>query len=76
MLVKDKKIYNTLVNAIKERVAYGEYLHIHAIYEPDENGMYCVAMDLFEEGETYRAWLVMKNDSYILINNIKRWYMG
>ena len=81
MLVDDEKVHDALANSIREYFAcMGDtfYFHIHAIYEPDDEGVhagkYHAAIDLYEEGLTFHAWFVVNDDGSVTGDAFERWY--
>ena len=67
--MKNSDLYEKLYDALK-------YVYIHAIYEPDENGLWCAAADLTEEGKTYRIWFVIDKNGLPDILKVERWFIG
>lgn len=81
MLIDNEKLYEALESSLKTLYSEDEYVFIHAIYEPDDDGgphegMYDAAADLHEPGETYHVWFVVNNDDSIAIDGVERWFMG
>ena len=81
MLTDNEKLYDALENALRAIYAEDEYVHVHAIYEPEGNGgpreeMYDAAADLHEPGRTYHVYFIANDDSSIMIDGIERWHMG
>ena len=54
----------------------GLYFEIHAIYEPNERGWYCAAVDLFRPGMTFRIYFTLGEDNQIKVEHAERWYFG
>lgn len=52
------------------------YAKVHAIYDSDENGLYCAAVDLFERGFTFRVYYEVRGDGRSHVVDIERWFIG
>ena len=81
MLTDNEKLYDALENALRAFYYDDEYVFVHAIYEPDEDGgphegMYHAAADLRELGRTFHVWFVVNDDGSILVDVVERWFMG
>jgi hypothetical protein len=82
MLIEDNKLYEALESALRAFYNADEYVFVHAIYEPDDDGgpheaLYLAAVDLHEPGKTYRVWFVVNDDhETIMIDSVERWHMG
>lgn len=81
MLIENEKLYEVLGSALRAICAEDEYVFIHAIYEPDDDGgpyegMYHAAADMHEVGETYHVYFVVNDDDSVLIHTTERWFMG
>lgn len=81
MLIENYKLYEALENALRVFYNSDEYVLVHAIYEPDDDGgphegMYHAAADLHEPGVTYHVWFAVNEDDSITVDAIERWYMG
>ena len=81
MLIKNTKLYDALQFALAGLYTGGAFIHVLAIYEPDDGGgdhegMSHAAVDMTEPGETYHVWFVVNDDDSIIINDRKRWFMG
>lgn len=81
MLTDNKKLYDALESALRTFYTEGEYVHVHAIYEPEGNGgsreeMHDAAADLHEPGLTYHVYFIANDDGSIMIDAVERWYMG
>lgn len=81
MLTDNETLYRALESTLRGFYSEDEYVHVHAIYEPDGNGdprgeMYDAAVDLHEPGLTYHVYFIANDDSTIMIDAIERWYIG
>lgn len=81
MLEYDEKLYEALEGALRDFCGEINYIFIHAIYEPDDDGgphegQYCAGVDLCEPGETYRVYFEINPDDVIIIGGTERWFMG
>ena len=81
MLEYDEKLYEALEGALRDFCGEINYIFIHAIYEPDDDGgshegQYCAGVDLHEPGETYRVYFEINPDDVIIIGGTERWFMG
>lgn len=81
MLIDNEKLYEALESALRALYSEDEYIFIHAIYEPDDDGgpregMYDAAADLHGPGETYHVYFVVNDDNSITIDAVERWRMG
>lgn len=81
MLTDNEKLYGGLESALRVFYAEDEYVHVHAIYEPEGNSeprgeMYNAAVDLHEPGLTYHVYFIANDDGTILIDTIERWHIG
>lgn len=81
MLVDNEKLYEALESALRALYSEAEYVFVHAIYEPDDDGgphegIYHAAADLHEPGETYHVYFVVNDGDNITIDAVERWFMG
>lgn len=81
MLIENEKLYEALESALRAFYNPGEYVFVHAIYEPDDDGgphegMYDAAVDLHERGKTYHVWFIVNDDDSIMVDCVERWFMG
>lgn len=81
MLTYDEKLYEALEGALRDFCGELNYIFIHAVYEPEDDGgpyegQYCAAVDLYEPGETYRVYFEINSDDVLIIGDAKRWFMG
>jgi len=52
------------------------YIKIHAIYERNKKKMYIATVDLFVYGDTYMVEFMLGDDGQVIVQRIKRWFMG
>lgn len=68
-------LYDNLENVLGQM-----YFDIHAIYEPDGNGLlgdcYCAAVDLFSFEFTFRVYFKIKDDGNLKVEHVERWHFG
>jgi len=67
------------IDAIFEAITQllrGLHFEIHAVYEPDERGWYCAAVDLFYPGMTFRIYFTLDESGQIKVHDVNRWYFG
>ena len=81
MLIENEKLYDALESALRAFYSVDEYVFVHAIYEPDDDGgphegMYHAAADLHEAGITYHVYFAVNDDDSITIDGVERWMMG
>lgn len=81
MLIENEKLYEALESALRALYTEHEYVFVHAIYEPDDDGgpheaMHLAAVDMHEPGKTYRVYFIINDDDSITIDAAERWFMG
>lgn len=69
-LNENTALYSALENSIRNI-----HFEIHAIYEPEENGWYCAAVDLFKPGLTFKLYFTLENGE-ISVRDLARWWFG
>jgi hypothetical protein len=77
MLEYNETLYEALEGALRDFCGEINYIFIHAIYEPEDDGgpyegQYCAAMDLYEPGMTYRVYFEINPDDVIIIGDVER----
>lgn len=81
MLINNEKLYEALERHIKAIFHEDTYVHIHAVYEPDDDGgphegYYHAAVDVYEPGMTYHVYFLVADDDNLLVDIADRWFMG
>ena len=81
MLIENEKLYKALENTLRTIYSDNEYVFVHAIYEPDDDGdkyegLYHAGVDLHKRGETYHVYFAINDDDSITIDTVERWYFG
>ncbi len=74
VLTEDTSV-NSVWNAVKQMMD-GLYYKLHTIYEPDEHGWYCAAVDLFRPSMTFRLYFEIGENNMIDIKHLERWFLG
>lgn len=81
MLIENKKLYEALERALWCSYHTANFIDIHAIYEPDDDGgphdgRYHAAVDLYGPGLTYHVYFTKNSENRVTIDSVDRWYMG
>ena len=74
VLTEDTSV-SAVWNAVKQMMD-GLYYKLHTIYEPDEHGWNCAAVDLFRPGMTFRLYFETGENNMIDIKHMERWFMA
>lgn len=74
-MIRQQEIYEVLGETIKN-----VYYKVHAICDPDggeEFGdCFCAAVDLFQQGMTFRVYFKRTSSGEIRVQHLERWFLG
>lgn len=75
MMLVSEEIFEKFESFIKNM-----HFEVHAVYEPDGSKIYgdcyLAAVDLFQEGTTYKVWFKLSEDGTPCVEHVERWWFG
>lgn len=70
-MLSSEAIFEAMTQLLKDL-----YFELHAVYEPNERGWYCAAVDLFHPGMTFRIYFTLDENGQIKVEDVNRWHFG